>query len=72
MVVPDSSPRAFMGVSVRIPQMLTLADGTFFPWLLMLFRGAALADCGSSPRSLAGAWVLLLGFLHRIYRRAGC
>jgi hypothetical protein len=31
MAVPDSSPRASAGVSVRIPQMLTLADGTFFP-----------------------------------------
>jgi hypothetical protein len=31
MIVPDSSPRASVGVSVRIPQMLTLADGTFFP-----------------------------------------
>jgi hypothetical protein len=31
MAVPDSSPRASVGVSVRIPQMLTLADGTFFP-----------------------------------------
>jgi hypothetical protein len=31
MAVPDSSPRAFAGVSVGIPQMLTLADGTFFP-----------------------------------------
>jgi hypothetical protein len=44
MVVPDSSPRASVGVSVRIPQMLTLAVGTFSPWLLVLFRGAALAD----------------------------
>jgi hypothetical protein len=31
MAVPDSSPRASMGVPVRIPQMLTLVDGTFFP-----------------------------------------
>jgi hypothetical protein len=31
MVVPDSSPRASVGVSVGIPQMLMLADGTFFP-----------------------------------------
>jgi hypothetical protein len=44
MAVPDSSPRAYVGVSVRIPQMLTLADGTFFPWPLVLFRGAVLAD----------------------------
>jgi hypothetical protein len=45
MAVLDSSPRASVGVSVRIPQMLTLADGTFSsPWLLVPFRGAALAD----------------------------
>jgi hypothetical protein len=44
MVVPDSSPRASVGVSVRILQMLTLAVGTFSPWLLVLFCGAALAD----------------------------
>jgi hypothetical protein len=31
MAVPDSSPRASAGVSVRIPQMLTSDDGTFFP-----------------------------------------
>jgi hypothetical protein len=31
MVVPDSSPRASAGVSVRILQMLTPVDGTFFP-----------------------------------------
>jgi hypothetical protein len=29
MAVTDSSPRASAGVSVRVPQMLTLADGTF-------------------------------------------
>jgi hypothetical protein len=45
MAVPDSSPRASVGVSVSIPQMLTLADGTFFPpWLLMPVRGAAPVD----------------------------
>jgi hypothetical protein len=31
MAVPNNSPRASVGVSVRIPQMLTLADGTFSP-----------------------------------------
>jgi hypothetical protein len=31
MAVPDSSPRASVGVPVRVPQMLALADGTFFP-----------------------------------------
>jgi hypothetical protein len=31
MTVPDSSPRASVVVSVKNPQMLTLADGTFFP-----------------------------------------
>jgi hypothetical protein len=27
-----------------IPQMLVLADGTFFPLVTVLFRGDALAD----------------------------
>jgi hypothetical protein len=31
MAVPDSSPRASIVVSVRNPQRLALADGTFFP-----------------------------------------
>jgi hypothetical protein len=31
MAVPNSSPRASTVVSVRSPQRLTLADGTFFP-----------------------------------------
>jgi hypothetical protein len=31
MAVPDSNPRASAVVSVRIPQRLMLADGTFFP-----------------------------------------
>jgi hypothetical protein len=34
MAVPDSSPRASVGVSVRIPQMLTLADWTFSPLIV--------------------------------------
>jgi hypothetical protein len=34
MVVPDSSPGASVRVSIRIPQMLTLADGTFLPPLM--------------------------------------
>jgi hypothetical protein len=43
MVVPDSSPRASAVVSIRNPQRLTLADGTFFPLVVVLFRGGALA-----------------------------
>jgi hypothetical protein len=31
MAVPDSSPRASVVVSIRIPQRLMLADRTFFP-----------------------------------------
>jgi hypothetical protein len=31
MAVPNSSPRASAVVSIRNPQRLTLADGTFFP-----------------------------------------
>jgi hypothetical protein len=49
MVVPDSSPRASMGVSVRISQMLMLADGTFFP----LVADATPWGCASGPAGLA-------------------
>jgi hypothetical protein len=49
MAVPDSSPRAYVGVSVRIPQMLTLADGTFFP----LVASAILWGRASGPACLA-------------------
>jgi hypothetical protein len=31
MAIPDSRPRASAVVSVRNPQRLALADGTFFP-----------------------------------------
>jgi hypothetical protein len=40
MVVHDSNPRAFVGVSARIPQMLTLADGTFFPLVVRTMCGS--------------------------------
>jgi hypothetical protein len=53
MVVPDSSPRASVVVSIRNPQRLTLADGTFFshgccavPW------GRASAPAGVAPEAL--------------------
>jgi hypothetical protein len=45
MAVPDSSPRASVGVSVRILQMLMLADGTFFP----LVASAISWGCASGP-----------------------
>jgi hypothetical protein len=44
MVVPDSSPRASAVVSIRIPQMLMLADGTFFPPGCCAIPWGALAD----------------------------
>jgi hypothetical protein len=43
--VPDSSPRASVGLPIRLPQMLEFTDRTFFPLgLANAFRGAALAD----------------------------
>jgi hypothetical protein len=66
MAVPDSSPRASVGVSIGIPQMLLLDDGTFFPpgrWCYSV--GPRSRTRGSSPRSLAGAWVLLQGFFRK-------
>jgi hypothetical protein len=44
MAVPDSSSRVSVGASVRIPQMLMLADGTFFPLVADAIPGAALVD----------------------------
>jgi hypothetical protein len=49
MAVPDSNPRAFVVVSVRNPQRLTLADGTFFP----LGRCAIPWGRASAPASVA-------------------
>jgi hypothetical protein len=43
MAVSDSSPRAFVEVSVRNLQRLVLHDGTFFPLVVVSFRGVALA-----------------------------
>jgi hypothetical protein len=42
--VPDSSPRASVGVPARLPQMLTPTDRMFFPLVADAFRGAASAD----------------------------
>jgi hypothetical protein len=50
MVVPDSSPRASAGVPVRVPQMLTLADGTSFPLVAKCYSvGPRQRTHGSSP-----------------------
>jgi hypothetical protein len=51
--VPDSSPRASMVISVRIPQRLTLADGTFFlPGCCAVLWGHASAPAGVAPEAL--------------------
>jgi hypothetical protein len=53
MAVPDSSPRASAGVSVRILQMLTLADGTFFPPdCYAIPWGRASRPAGLAPKAL--------------------
>jgi hypothetical protein len=53
MVVPDSSPRASVGVSVRIPRMLMLADGTFFPLVADAIPwGRASGPAGLAPEAL--------------------
>jgi hypothetical protein len=53
MAVPDSSPRASVGVSVRIPQMLMLADGTFFPLVAdAILWGRASGPAGLAPEAL--------------------
>jgi hypothetical protein len=56
MAVPDSSPRASVGVPVRFPQTLEPADRTFFPpGCKCLSAGPRQRTRGSSPRSPAGA-----------------
>jgi hypothetical protein len=56
MAVPDSSPRASVGVPARLPQMLEPTDRTFFPSGCKRFSvGLRQRTRGSSPRSLAGA-----------------
>jgi hypothetical protein len=53
MVVSNSSPRASMVVSVRIPQMLMLADGRFFPpGCCVVPWGRARAPAGVAPKAL--------------------
>jgi hypothetical protein len=53
MAVPDSSPRASAVVSVRIPQILTLADGTFFPpGCCAIPWGCASGPAGLAPEAL--------------------
>jgi hypothetical protein len=56
VAVPDSSPRASVGVLVRFPQMLDPTDRTFFPpGRKRLSVGPRQRTRGSSPRSPAGA-----------------
>jgi hypothetical protein len=53
MAVPDSSPQASAVVSVRIPQRLMLADGTFFPpGCCVVPWGRASAPVGVAPEAL--------------------
>jgi hypothetical protein len=53
MAVPDSSPRASAVLSVRIPQRLILADGTFFPpGCCAVPWGRASALAGVAPEAL--------------------
>jgi hypothetical protein len=53
MAVPDSSPRASAVVSVRIPQRLMLADGTFFlPRCCVVPWGRTSAPAGVAPEAL--------------------
>jgi hypothetical protein len=73
MVVPDSSPRASAVVSVRNPQRLTLADGTFFPpSCYAILWGHASAPAGVALEAFIGAWVLLQDFFHGVCQCARC
>jgi hypothetical protein len=53
MAVPETSLRASAVVSVRIPQRLMLADGTFFPpGCCVVPWGCASAPAGVAPEAL--------------------
>jgi hypothetical protein len=53
MVVPDSSPQASAGVPIRIPQILMLADGTFFPLVANVVPwGRVSGPAGLAPEAL--------------------
>jgi hypothetical protein len=53
MAVPDSSPQASAVVSIRNPQRLTLADGTFFhPGCCVVPWGRASTPVGVAPEAL--------------------
>jgi hypothetical protein len=53
MAVPDSSTRAFVVISIRIPQRLTLGDGTFFPpGCCAVLWGLTSAPAGVAPEAL--------------------
>jgi hypothetical protein len=63
MAVPDSSTRASVGVSVRILQMLTLADGTFFPLVVdAIPLGRASGPTGLAPEALQDRGCSCKGF----------
>jgi hypothetical protein len=53
MAVPDSSPRASVGVPVRVPQMLQPADRTFFLLVANAFPwGRVSGPAGLAPEAL--------------------
>jgi hypothetical protein len=63
--VPDSSPRASVVYLSGSRRCWNLLIGHSSPWLQMPSAGPHQRTRGSSPRSPAGAWVLLQGFLSR-------
>jgi hypothetical protein len=53
MAVPDSSPRASVGVPVRVPQMLLFAVGTFSPLVANVVPwGRVSGPAGLAPEDL--------------------
>jgi hypothetical protein len=72
MAVPDSSPQASAGVPVRILQMLTSADGTFFPpGCYAIPLGRASGPAGLAPEALQERGCSCK-FFRRICRCARC
>jgi hypothetical protein len=72
MAVPDSSPRASVGVPVRVPQMLELADGTFFPLVANVVPwGRVSGPAGLAPEAVQGRECSCRGFFASFYKCAG-
>jgi hypothetical protein len=71
VAVPDSSPRAFVGVPVRVPQMLEPADRTVSPLVANAFPwGRVSGPAGLAPEALQERECSCRGFLASFHQCA--